>query len=230
MIDIVERPSETGKLINRNPQEWDSHQKIHDALNSEKYVTASCVQHDAPRQYPAGTVAEIRRSGSSFIFYVIKQDNSGWRRLTPPFNLLSDDLTELGSRTDHLIVILTILYNPDNDQPKETTTAKIIQTDNTDIGKQMSIRPEWFHKMPFGDLVSHIANEVTPNNFHEYHGTIHDLPVGTTIQAQFPCSPTMHFVKQPNDTWTEITINASVSSGELLSDLYSLATIIYMPQ
>ena len=67
MIDIIERPSETGKIIHLNPQEWDSHQKIHDALNSEKYVTASCVQHDAPRQYPAGTVAEIRRSGSSFI-------------------------------------------------------------------------------------------------------------------------------------------------------------------
>ena len=231
MIDIIERPSETGKLINRNPQDWDSHQKIHDALNSEKYVTASRGQHDAPRQYPVGTVAEIRRSGASFIFYVIKQDNGGWRRLTPPFNLLSDDLTELGSRTDHLIVILTILYNPDNDQPKEITpTAKIIQTDNTDIGKQMSLHPEWFHKMPFGDLVSHIANEVTPNNFHEYHGTIHDLPVGTTIQVQFPCSPTMHFVKQTNDTWTEITISASVDSGELLSDPYSLATIIYMPQ
>ena len=125
---------------------------------------------------------------------------------------------------------LTILYKPNNDQLKETTpTAKIIQTDNTDIGKQMSIHPEWFHKMPFGDLVSHIANEVT-RNFHEYHGTIHDLPAGTTIQVQFPCSPTMHFVKQSNTTWTEITINASVDSGELLSDPYSLATIIYMPQ
>ena len=230
MIDIVERPSETGKLIHLNPQGWDSHQKIHDALNSEKYMTASRGQHDAPRQYPAGTVAEIRRSGSSFIFYVIKQDNGGWRRLTPPFNLLSDDLTELGSRTDHLSVILTILYKPNNDQLKETTpTAKIIQTDNTDIGKQMSIHPEWFHKMPFGDLVSHIANEVT-RNFHEYQGTIHDLPSGTTIQVQFPCSPTMHFVKQSNTTWTEIIINASVDLGELLSDPYSLATIIYMPQ
>lgn len=126
---------------------------------------------------------------------------------------------------------LTILYKPDNDQPKETTpTAKIIQTDNTDIGKQMSRHPEWFHKMPFGDLVSYIANEVTPNNFHEYHGTIYDLPVGTTTQVQFPCSPTMHLVKQSNDTWTEITVNVSVDSGELLSDPYSLATIIYMPQ
>ena len=151
---------------------------------------------------PAGTVAEIRRSGASFIFYVIKQDNGGWRRLTPPFNLLSDDLTELGSRTDHLIVILTILYNPDNDKSQSdkgtTTTINIIQAPNTDIGKQMSLHPEWFHKMSFGDLVSYIANEVTHNNFHEYHGTIYDLPVGTTIQVQFPCSPTMHFVKQAN--------------------------------
>lgn len=159
----------------------------------------------------------------------MKQDDGRWRKLTSPFSFFSGDLPMAGLSSGHFT--LTILYKPDNDQPKETTpTAKIIQTDNTDIGKQMSRHPEWFHKMPFGDLVSYIANEVTPNNFHEYHGTIYDLPVGTTTQVQFPCSPTMHLVKQSNDTWTEITVNVSVDSGELLSDPYSLATIIYMPQ
>ena len=156
----------------------------------------------------------------------MKQDDSRWRKLTPPFNFFSGDLPMAGLSDMHFT--LTILYKPSS--KGTTTTMNILQANNTDIGKQMSTHPEWFLKMSFGDLVSHIANEVTPNNFHEYHGTIHDLPVGTTIQVQFPCSPTMHFVKQPNDTWTEITINASVSSGELLSDQYSLATIIYMPQ
>lgn len=61
MIDIIERPSETGKLINCNPQDWDSHQKIHDVLNSEKYVTASRGQYDVPRKYPL--LAQLLRFG-----------------------------------------------------------------------------------------------------------------------------------------------------------------------
>ena len=229
MIDIVERPSETGKLIQLNPRDWKCPRQIEEALSTEEHAQEDYGQYDKPSQYPAGTVAELRRTGRAFTQYIMKQDDGRWRKLTSPFSFFSGDLPMAGLSDMHFT--LTILYKPNNDQPKETTpTAKIIQTDNTDIGKQMSIHPEWFHKMPFGDLVSHIANEVTPNNFHEYQGTIHNLPVGTTIQVQFPCSPTMHFVKQTNDTWTEITINASVASGELLVDQYSLATIIYMPQ
>ena len=229
MIDIVERPSETGKLIHLNPRDWKCPRQIEEALSTEEHAPEDYGQYDKPSQYPAGTVAELRRTGRAFTQYIMKQDDGRWRKLTSPFNYFSGDLPMAGLSDMHFT--LTILYKPTNDQPKETTpTAKIIQTDNTDIGKQMSIHPEWFHKMPFGDLVSHIANEATPNNFHEYHGTIHDLPSGTTIQVQFHCSPTMHFVKQTNDTWTEITINASVASGELLVDQYSLATIIYMPQ
>lgn len=228
MIDIVERPSETGKLIHLNPRDWKCPRQIEEALFTEEHAPEDYGQYDKPSQYPAGTVAELRRTGRAFTQYIMKQDDGRWRKLTPPFSYFSGDLPMAGLSDMHFT--LTILYKPNNDQPKETTpTAKIIQTDNTDIGKQMSIHPEWFHKMPFGDLVSHIANEVIPNNFHEYQGTIHNLPVGTTIQVQFPCSPTMHFVKHTNDTWTEITINASVDSGELLSDPYSLATIIYMP-
>lgn len=229
MIDIVERPSETGKLIHLNPRDWKCPRQIEEALFTEEHAPEDYGQYDKPSQYPAGTVAELRRTGRAFTQYIMKQDDGRWRKLTPPFSYFSGDLPMAGLSA--MPFTLTILYKPNNDQPKETTpTAKIIQTDNTDIGKQMSIHPEWFHKMPFGDLVSHIANEVTPNNFHEYQGTIHNLPVGTTIQVQFPCSPTMHFVKQSNDTWTEITINASVDSEELLSDQYSLVTIIYMPQ
>lgn len=229
MINIVERPSKTGKLIHLNPRDWKCPWQIEEALFTEEHAPEDYGQYDKPSQYPAGTVAELRRTGRAFTQYIMKQDDGRWRKLTPPFSYFSGDLPMAGLSDMHFT--LTILYKPNNDQLKETTpTAKIIQTDNTDIGKQMSIHPEWFHKMPFGDLVSHIANEVTPNNFHEYQGTIHNLPVGTTIQVQFPCSPTMHFVKQTNDTWTEITINASVASGELLVDQYSLATIIYMPQ
>lgn len=229
MINIVERPSKTGKLIHLNPRDWKCPRQIEEALFTEEYAPEDYGQYDKPSQYPAGTVAELRRTGRAFTQYIMKQDDGRWRKLTSPFNYFSGDLPMAGLSDMHFT--LTILYKPNNDQPKETTpTTKIIQTDNTDIGKQMSIHPEWFHKMPFGDLVSHIANEATPNNFHEYQGTIHNLPVGTTIQVQFPCSPTMHFVKQTNDTWTEITINASVASGELLVDQYSLATIIYMPQ
>lgn len=229
MINIVERPSKTGKLIHLNPRDWKCPRQIEEALFTEEHAQEDYGQYDKPSKYPTGTVAELRSTTYSFTQYIMKQDDGRWRKLTPPFSLFSGDLPMTGLSA--MPFTLTILYNPDNDHPKETTpTAKIIQTDNTDIGEQMSLHPEWFHKMPFGDLVSHIANEVTPNNFHEYHGTIHDLPVGTTIQVQFPCSPTMHFVKQSNDTWTEITINVSVASGELLIDLYSLATIIYMPQ
>ena len=229
MINIVERPSETGKLIHLNPRDWKYQRQIEEALFTEEHAPEDYGQYDKPSQYPAGTVAELRRTGRAFTQYIMKQDDGRWRKLTPPFSYFSGDLPMAGLSDMHFT--LTILYKPNNDQPKETTpTDKIIQTDNTDIGKQMSTHPEWFYKMPFGDLVSHIANEVTPNNFHEYQGTIHNLPVGTTIQVQFPCSPTMHFVKQSNTTWTEITINASVASGELLVDQYSLATIIYMPQ
>lgn len=32
MINIVERPSETGKLINLNPRDWKSYQDIDKAL------------------------------------------------------------------------------------------------------------------------------------------------------------------------------------------------------
>ena len=227
MINIVERPSKTGKLINLNPQDWNTAVRIQKALSKEEHATEEHGQYETPDKYPIGTVAELRVTEFGVTHYLIKQANGSWRQITPSFINYGDLSLE-----SHSVIrfTLTILYKPDNDQPKETTSiAKIIQTDNTDIGKQMSIHPEWFHKMPFGDLVSHIANEVT-RNFHEYHGTIHDLPAGTTIQVQFPCSPTMHFVKQSNTTWTEITINASVDSGELLSDPYSLATIIYMPQ
>lgn len=196
MIDIVERPSETGKLIHLNPRDWKYPRQIEEALSTEEHTPEDYGQYDKPSQYPAGTVAELRRTGRAFTQYIMKQDDGSWRKLTSPFSFFSGGLPMAGLSDMHFT--LTILYKPNNDQPKETTpTAKIIQTDNTDIGKQMSIHPEWFHKMPFGDLVSHIANEVT-RNFHEYHGTIHDLPVGTTIQVQFPCSPTTLGLRSPS--------------------------------
>lgn len=107
----------------------------------------------------------------------------------------------------------------------------IIQVPNTSIGKQMSINPEIYLGKYFYEMVKLISKEIGYEfEYEEYKGGLTDLPEGTAIQIQSPGQPSMHFVKQTNDTWTEITINASVASGELLVDQYSLATIIYMPQ
>lgn len=51
----------------------------------------------------------------------------------------------------------------------------IIQIDNTDIGKQMSIHPEWFLGKPFVDMIRYTSIEVsTIFNFKEYTGELQD--------------------------------------------------------
>lgn len=65
MIDIVERPSETGKLIHLNPRDWKCPRQIEEALFTEEHAPEDYGQYDKPSQYPAGTVAELRRTGRS---------------------------------------------------------------------------------------------------------------------------------------------------------------------
>lgn len=52
MIDIVERPSETGKLINRNPRDWKCPWKIEEALFTEEQATEDYGQYDKPQPVP----------------------------------------------------------------------------------------------------------------------------------------------------------------------------------
>lgn len=114
MIDIVERPSETGKLIHLNPRDWKCPRQIEEALFTEEHAPEDYGQYDKPSQYPAGTVAELRRTGRAFTQYIMKQDDGRWRKLTPPFSYFSGDLPMAGLSDMHFT--LTILYNPDNDK------------------------------------------------------------------------------------------------------------------
>lgn len=110
-------------------------------------------------------------------------------------------------------------------------TMRIIEVGNTEVGKKMSTNPEWFYGKNFGNMVTYISDEITSDaaNFHEYKGTIHDLPVGTTVQVQVPCMPILHLVKQSNGNWNEITVNMAVSDDTLLAYPYPTVTVIYQP-
>lgn len=127
MINIVERPSETGKLIHLNRRDWNTAVRIQKALSKEEHVAEEHGQYDKPSQYPAGTVAEIRATEFSVTFYLIKQANGSWRQITSPFISYGDLSMEINSV---IRFTLTILYNPDNDnsQPREEpSTMNIIQ-------------------------------------------------------------------------------------------------------
>lgn len=65
MIDIVERPSTTGKLIHLNPQDWNTAVRIQKALSKEEHATEEHGQYDTPDKYPIGTVAELRATESA---------------------------------------------------------------------------------------------------------------------------------------------------------------------
>lgn len=233
MINIVERPSETGKLIHLNPRDWKCNQHIQQALYAEERAPESYGQYDRPSKYPAGTVAELRRTGKAFTQYIMKQDDGRWRKLTPPFSFFSEDLPMAALSAMHFT--LTILHNPNNDQEKaeeeNMTTMRIIEVSNTEVGKKMSTNPEWFYGKNFGTMVTYITDEITSDsaNFNEYRGTIHDLPTGSTIQVQVPCMPILHLVKQPNGDWNEITVNMAVSDDTLLAYPYPTVTVIYKP-
>lgn len=131
---------------------------------------------------------------------------------------------------------LTILHNPDNDKihPNEkSSTMNILQANNTDIGKQMSLYPEQFLNSRSGDLCTRTFIQVEGHhNLKQYNGTLHDLPVGTVIHFQIPCFPVVNFlVKQPNGIWNEVTVaNLTWNENILMSYQYATATIIYMPQ
>lgn len=107
MINIVERPSTTGKLIHLNPQYWNTAVRIQKALSKEEHG-----QYDTPDKYPIGTVAELRAIEFCVTYYLIKQANGSWRQITPPFTNYGDLSLE-----SHSVIrsTLTILYNPDND-------------------------------------------------------------------------------------------------------------------
>lgn len=113
MINIVERPSKTGKLIHLNPRGWKCPQYIQQALSREEHATEEHGQYDAPDNYPIGTVAELRVTEFGVTYYLIKQANGSWRQITPPFINYGDLSLE-----SHSVIrsTLTILYNPDNDK------------------------------------------------------------------------------------------------------------------
>lgn len=229
MIDIVERPSETGKLIHLSPRDWKCPRQIEEALFTEEHAQEDYGQYDKPCQYPAGTVAELRRTGRAFTQYIMKQDDGRWRKLTPPFSYFSGDLPMAGLSDMHFT--LTILYKPSSE--RTTTTMIILQANNTDIGKQMSHYPEQFLNSRSGDLCTRTFIQVEGHhNLKQYNGTLHDLPVGTVIHFQIPCFPVVNFlVKQPNGIWNEVTVaNLTWNENILMSYQYATATIIYMPQ
>ena len=111
MINIVERPSETGKLIHLNPQDWNTAVRIQKALSREEHATEEHGQCDTPDNYPIGTVAELRATEFSVTYYLIKQANGSWRQITTPFINYGDLLLENNSV---IRFTFTILYNPDN--------------------------------------------------------------------------------------------------------------------
>ena len=113
MINIVERPSTTGKLINLNPQDWNTAVRIQKALSKEEHATEEHGQYDTPDRYPIGTVAELRVTEFGVTHYLIKQVNGSWRQITPPFINYGDLSLE-----SHSVIrfTLTILHNPDNDK------------------------------------------------------------------------------------------------------------------
>lgn len=113
MINIVERPSTTGKLIHLNPQDWNTAARIQKALSKEEHATEEHGQYDTPDRYPIGTVAELRVTEFGVTYYLIKQANGSWRQITPPFINYGDLSLE-----SHSVIrfTLTILNNPDNDK------------------------------------------------------------------------------------------------------------------
>ena len=127
MINIVERPSKTGKLIHLNPQYWNTAVCIQKALSKEEYATEEHGQYDTPDRYPIGTVAELRATEFGVTYYLIKQANGSWRQITTPFINYGDLSLENASV---IRSTLTILYNPDNDKShtnEESSTMNIIQ-------------------------------------------------------------------------------------------------------
>lgn len=85
MINIVERPSKTGKLIHLNPQDWNTAARIRKALSREEHAPGEHGQYDTPDRYPIGTVAELWATEFDVTYYLIKQANGSWRQITPPF-------------------------------------------------------------------------------------------------------------------------------------------------
>lgn len=227
MINIVERPSKTGKLIYLNPRDWKSYQDIDKALYEEQ-APEDYGQCDTPDKYPIGTVAELRMTGRAIHFYIMKQDDGRWRRLTEPFDFFSEGLPMAALSATHFT--LTILYKPSSEG---ATTMNILQANNTDIGKQMSLYPEQFLNSRSGDLCPRTFIQVGGyHNLKQYNGTLHDLPVGTVIHFQIPCFPVVNYlVKQPDGIWNEVTVaNLTWRESILMSYQYATATIIYMPQ
>ena len=140
MIDIVERPSETGKLIHLNPRDWKCPRQIEEALFKEEHAPEDYGQYDTPDKYPIGTVAELRATEFGVTYYLIKQANGSWRQITPPFINYGDLSLE-----SHSVIrsTLTILYNPDNDksQPhEEPSSMDLIQTPTPPI-RLLASRP-----------------------------------------------------------------------------------------
>ena len=233
MINIVERPSKTGKLIHLNPRDWKSYQDIDNALYEEQ-APEDYGEYDTPDKYPTGTVSELRMTGRAIHLYIMKQDDGRWRRLTEPFDFFAEGLPMAALSATHFT--LAILYNPDNDKGhpnEESTTMNIIQAPNTKIGKRLSLYPEQFLNTSYSDLSTHTYIETWGDiKLKRYNGTLHDLPVGTVIQFHIPCFPVVSYlVKQPNGTWSDPTIkNLTRRENILMSYQYATATIIYMPQ
>ena len=61
MINIVERPSTTGKLIHLSPRDWKSYQGIDNALYEEEQAPEDYGEYDTPDKYPPW--ARLPKSG-----------------------------------------------------------------------------------------------------------------------------------------------------------------------
>lgn len=114
MIIISEKPTIIGKLIHLNPQFYQSPGKITEALDKEQPLESkSHSKLHKPKDCPVGTVAILHSIGNG-TYYVMKQDDGRWRRLTEPFDFFSEGLPMAALSATHFT--LTILYNPDNDK------------------------------------------------------------------------------------------------------------------
>lgn len=95
----------------------------------------------------------------------------------------------------------------------------------------MSINPEIYRGKYFYEMVKLTSKEIGYEfEYEEYKGGLTDLPEGTAIQIQSPGQPSMHFVRQQDGLWYEITLGEYVTSYSIESSSYVTVTILYKPE
>lgn len=107
----------------------------------------------------------------------------------------------------------------------------IIQVPNTSIGKQMSINSGFYLGKYFYEMVKLTSKEIGYEfEYEEYKGSLTDLPEGTAIQLQSPGQPSMHFVRQQDGLWYEVTLGEYATSFSIESSSCVTVTILYKPE